>query len=111
MILWLSTAHSGGFPGGSMVKNLPANQRCRFNTWVGKISWRRKWQTAPVFLPGKSHGQRSLVGYNPQYYKELDRTELLRVHAYFIKIKLVSISIKNKIKWISLNRYYLEKII
>ena len=30
------------------------------NPWVGKIPWRRKWQPTPVFLPGKSHGQRSL---------------------------------------------------
>ena len=33
--------------------------------WVGKIPWRRAWQPTPVFLPGESHGQRSLVGYNP----------------------------------------------
>ena len=32
--------------------------------WVGKIPWRRKWQLTPVFLPGKSHGQRSLAGYS-----------------------------------------------
>ena len=32
--------------------------------WVRKILWRSKWQTTPVFLPGKSHGQRSLVGYS-----------------------------------------------
>ena len=36
-------------------------RRCGFNPWVGKIPWRRKWQPTPVFLPGKSHGQRSLV--------------------------------------------------
>ena len=36
-----------------------------FNLWVGKISWRRKWQPTPVFLPGKYHGWRSLVGYRP----------------------------------------------
>ena len=40
--------------------------RPKFNPWVGKIPWRRKWQPTPVFLPGKSHGQRSLVGYSPQ---------------------------------------------
>ena len=40
-----------------------------FNPWVGKISWRRKWQPAPVFLPGKSHGWRSLVGYSPWGHK------------------------------------------
>ena len=44
----------------------PAYQckRCRFNPWVGKILWRRKWQHTPVFLPGKSYGQRSLAGYS-----------------------------------------------
>ena len=40
-------------------------KRHRFNTWVGKIPWRRKWQPTPVLLPGESHGQRSLVGYSP----------------------------------------------
>ena len=36
-----------------------------FNPWVGKIPWRRAWQPTPEFLPGESHGQRSLVGYSP----------------------------------------------
>ena len=45
---------------------------------VGKISWRRKWQPTPVFLPGKSHGQRSLAGYNPWGHKESDTTEQLQ---------------------------------
>ena len=36
--------------------------RCRFNPWVKKIPWRREWLPIPVFLPEKSHGQRSLVG-------------------------------------------------
>ena len=34
-----------------------------FDPWVGKIRWRMKWQSTPVLSPGKSHGQRSLVGY------------------------------------------------
>ena len=41
--------------------------RCRrlgFSPWVRKTPWRRKWLPTPVFLPGKSHGQRSLVGYS-----------------------------------------------
>ena len=42
-----------------------------------KIPWRRKWQPTPVFLPGESHGQRSLVGYSPRGHKELDTTERL----------------------------------
>ena len=36
----------------------------KFNSWIGKIPWRRKWLPTPVFLPGKSHGQRSLVDYS-----------------------------------------------
>ena len=39
------------------------------------MPWRRKWQPTPVFLPGKSHGQRSLEGYSPWGHKESDRTE------------------------------------
>ena len=42
--------------------------QCRrqgFDPWLTKIPWRRKWQSTPEFLPGGSHGQRSLVGYNP----------------------------------------------
>ena len=53
-------------PGALVVKNLPANAgdaTLRFNPWVGTIPW--KWQPTPVFLPGESHGQRSLVGYSP----------------------------------------------
>ena len=48
-----------GFPGGSVVKNSPANAGDvgSIPGWVGKICWRRKWQPTPVFLPGKSHGQ------------------------------------------------------
>ena len=43
----------------------------------GKIPWRRKWQPAPLFLPGESCGQRSLVGYSPQSHKESDTIERL----------------------------------
>ena len=39
-------------------------KRCRSNPWVRKIPWRRAWQPTPVFLPGESHGQKSLVGHN-----------------------------------------------
>ena len=46
-----------------------------FDPWSGKMPWRRKWPPTPVFLPGKSHGQRSLVGYSPRGHRELDTTE------------------------------------
>ena len=57
---WLPRWHSG--------KESACNARHRrpgFDPWVGKIPWRRKWHPTPVFLPGESHGWRSLVGYNP----------------------------------------------
>ena len=64
-----------GFPGGAMVKNLPANAGDVLNPWVVKIPWNRECQPTPVFLPGKFHEQRSLVGYSPMGCKELDTTE------------------------------------
>ena len=65
------------------LKHLPA----MWETWVrslgGEILWRRKWQPTPVlFLPGKFHGQRSLVGYSPRGHKESDTTEWLHFHLY-----------------------------
>ena len=61
------------------VNNPPAragDMRCRFDPQVRKIPWRRAWQPTPVFLPGESHGQRSLVGYSPWGRKQSDTTEL-----------------------------------
>ena len=49
-------------------------------TLVGKVHWRRKRQPIPVFLPGKSHGQRSLVGYSPWGHKESDTTAQVMTH-------------------------------
>ena len=107
-----------GFPGGSVVKHLPANagdlslipgsrrppgeengnplqyfelprwlngkestyrscRRHRFNPWVRKIPWRQKWRPIPVFLPGKSHGQRILASNSPWDRRESDTTERL----------------------------------
>ena len=54
-----------GFLGGSAVKNPSVSGRHGFDPWVGKIPWRRAWQPTPVFLPGKSHGLRSLAGNSP----------------------------------------------
>ena len=53
------------FPGGASGKEPAWQRRCWFDLWVGKIPWRRAWQPTPVFLPGESHEQRSLVGYSP----------------------------------------------
>ena len=68
-----------------LVKNLPADAGDRRNTGlilgVGKISWRRAWQPTLVFLPGESHGQRSLAGYSLWSHKESDTTKQLSLHA------------------------------
>ena len=70
----------------SEVKNLPVMQgqrRCIFDPWVWKMPWRRKWQPTPIFLPGKFHGQKSLVGYI-HGVTELDMTE--HAHTEFLKV-------------------------
>ena len=76
-----------GFPGGSSGEE-PACQRrrhkrCRFDPWIGKIPWRRAWKPTPVFLPGQSHGQRTLVGYSSWDHKELDMTKGLHFLFFF----------------------------
>jgi len=57
-----------GFPGGASGKEptcqCKRHKRCGFDTWVGKIPWRKAWQLTPVFLCGASHGHRSLVGFS-----------------------------------------------
>ena len=57
------------------------HRRLRFDPWVRKIPWRRKWQPPPVFLPGESHGQRSLAGCSPWGCQELDTTKRLSTHS------------------------------
>ena len=58
-------------------------QRHGFNLWVGKIPWRRAWQSTLVFLPGESHGQKSLAGYSSRGRKEFYMTEQLTLHYYY----------------------------
>ena len=50
---------------------------CGFGPWIGKIPWEREWQPTPMFLPGKSHGQRSLVGYSPWAWLSTNAHRLL----------------------------------
>ena len=72
-----------GFPSYSASKESACNAgRRRFDSWVRKSSWRRKWQSTPVFLPEKSHGQRSLAGYSPKSRKESDSTENTHTHKH-----------------------------
>ena len=76
---------SMGFPGGSEVKASASNVGDP-GSIPGKIPWRRKWQSTPVFLPGESHGRRSLVGYSPWGGKESDMTERLHLTSAWEKI-------------------------
>ena len=74
-------------------------RRPRFDPWFGKIPWRRKWQPTPVFLPGKSHGPRSLVGYSPWGHKESDMTEQFHFHLQTVVevVKIMVTSLKSPI--------------
>ena len=61
--------------------------------WVRKIPWRRKWQPSPVFLPGKSHGRRSLANYSPWVTKSRTRlSDFFHLHRSVGEIWLVSMS-------------------
>ena len=62
-----------------MVKRLSAMLETQVRSLGREDPWRRKWQSTPLFLPGKSHGQRSLVGYSSWGLKELDTTK----HTHF----------------------------
>ena len=96
-----------GFPGGSAMKNPPANvANSGFDTCVRKIPWRRKWQHTPVFLPGKSHGQRSLVSYSPWSCRESDTTEHACTHREEVAGPSVSLKTLTRELWlISLPSY------
>ena len=75
-IILASGVQHRDFPEGTVVKkkkkerkkttcSCRRHRRCGFVHWVKDIPWRRKWQPTPVFLPEKSHGQRTLVSYRP----------------------------------------------
>ena len=62
-------------------------RKAEFSLWVRKIPRRRKWQSIPVFLPGKSRGQRSLTGYSLQSCEESNMTEKLRAQSLWEVIR------------------------
>ena len=59
-------------------------QETLVDPWVGKIPWKRKWQPTPVFLPGKFHGQKSLVEYSLGGHEQLDVTEWRSMHVHVV---------------------------
>ena len=106
-----------GLPGGISGKEPAANageeRDARFNPWVEKFPWRRKWQPTPVFLPGKSPGQKKLAGYSLWYHKELDTTEatqhtqLGNLHTHTHTHTHIWISISQRL----INSHYIKKTI
>ena len=81
-ILGLILGFLGGASGKELVCQYRRFKRYRFNPWVGKMRWSRKWQPTLVFLPGESSGQRSLAGYSLWGHKELDMTEVIKHTAH-----------------------------
>ena len=79
-LIWLLRQRSG--------KESPCQsrrrKRCRFDPWVGKMLWSRKWQPIQAFLPRKFHGQRSLAGYSTWGYKESEVFEHISMKSIII---------------------------
>ena len=73
-IYMILTANSSWLRGKESACQFRRHRRREFDPWVGKMPWRKKWQPAPVFLSGKSHRERSLVGYSPWGRRELGET-------------------------------------
>ena len=73
-----------GLPSGKEPACQCRRQKRRgYDPWVRKFPWRRAWLLTTVFLPGESHGQRSLGGYSPKGRKALDTTEQSAQQIYF----------------------------
>ena len=72
IVLWLFFwlfLNPDGTTGKELACQYRIHKRHGFDPWVRKILWWRAWQPAPIFLPGESHGQRSLAGYSPQHHR------------------------------------------
>ena len=117
---WQSMASSAsetsawGFPGGSVVKNPSANAgNAASITGSERSPGKGKWQPTPVFLPGKSHGQRSLSGYSPWSLKESEMTEQLTLWMYnhcldFFFFSLFGLLKKVSVFWIRI--FYIARL-
>ena len=92
-----------GFPGCSLGKESASQcrryKRNRFDSGVRKIPWRREWLPTPVFLPGKSQGQRSLVGYSPWGCKESDTVEQLSTAQHHLYQPPAAIQLPSRQRW------------
>ena len=73
--VYLGTLKGGGASDKEPTGQYRRHKNHGFNPWVRKIPWRRAWQPIPIFLPGESHGQRSLLDYTDHSITESDTTE------------------------------------
>ena len=74
----------GGLSGKDPACQCRRVNRCRFDPWIRKIPWRRKWHLTPIFLPRKFYGQRSLAGSSPRDRREPNKPEQLSIHTHNI---------------------------
>ena len=93
---WGAFCHPRWHSGVESACQCRRHKRQVFDPWVRNIPWRRKWQPTTVFLSGKSHGHRSLAGYNPWGCKELDTTEHTGIQAIKMVTSLEMKSIHNE---------------
>ena len=82
-MVWRSAMFQTVFPGATC--QYTRCRKCEFDPWIRRIPWRRKWRPTPVFLPGKFHGQRSLVGYSPWGHKRV-RDDLATKQQYCLHL-------------------------
>ena len=106
MYTYISAPRWQKYPGMCKLHRLPrwlsgkeSACQCRrhgFDPWVWEIPWRRKWQPTPVFLPGKSHRQRSLVGYSPQGHKRVQHDLVTKQQQSKWHMQRVNVIFKNE---------------
>ena len=112
-ILWFPNAHEiiytiyCGLPQWLSGKESRRCRRRRFDSWIGKIPWRRKWQPTPVFLPGKLHEQRSLAGYSPWGRKRVRHNGATGHVLYSVKC-IMTLNVKNNVHTLVKNTWWLK---
>ena len=102
-VIWKKVPFPMGLPrwlsGKEFTWQCRRHRRHGFDPWVKKIPWSRKWQPTTVFLPGRFHGQRSLVGYSPWFHKESDTTEQLSTQAHETQQLSLSHEVSTVLEW------------
>ena len=91
-LLFGETERHLGFPNGTSGKGTASQCRRHKHLWGGRIPWRKKWQSTPVFLPGKSHGLRSQAGYSSWGHKEWDMTKVTQTSIFGVDLFLTNCS-------------------